>query len=49
MEEVCQMSISGAFDHSRTSKKTALGKKKERFSRKTSHFFEERARASEYT
>lgn len=47
--EVCQMSISGAFDHSRTSKKTALGKKKERFSRKTSHFFEERARASEYT
>jgi len=24
-------------------------KKKERFSRKTSHFFEERARASEYT
>ena len=37
--EVCQMSISGAFDHSRTSKKTALGKKKERFSRKTSHLF----------
>ena len=47
--EVCQMSISGAFDHSRTSKKTEERKKKERFSRKTSHFFEERARASEYT
>jgi len=30
-------------------KKTDTGKKKERFSRKTSHFFEERARASEYT
>ena len=47
--EVCQMSISGAFDHSRTSKKTEERKKKERFSRKTSHFSEERARASEYT
>lgn len=40
------MSISRAFDHSRTSKKTALGKKKERFSRKTSHFFR-RTRARE--
>ena len=28
MEEVCQMSISGAFDHSRTSKKTEERKKK---------------------
>jgi hypothetical protein len=49
MEEVCQMSISGAFDHSRTSKKTEERKKKGKIFTQNVTLFEERARASEYT
>ena len=46
MEEVCQMSISGAFDHSRTSKKTEERKKKGKiFTQNVTLFW--RTRASE--
>lgn len=44
--EVCQMSISRAFDRS---KKLMREKKRKEFHAKRHTFFEERARASEYT
>ena len=45
MEEVCQMSISGAFDHSRTSKKTEERKKKGKiFTQNVTLFWRTRAR-----
>ena len=43
--EVCQMSISGAFDHSRTSKKTEERKKKRKDFHAKRHTFLKNARA----